>query len=68
MPPDQLDMNTKLSQQAHCISPDRPAGHCILTSIDVDMRNFIWADVMHLSDKLDGQVRILRGNRVLHGC
>ncbi|UOA20494.1 hypothetical protein DSM14862_03775 (plasmid) [Sulfitobacter indolifex] len=53
MPPDQLDMDTKLLQQLHCLGSDRSSRHCVITSIDVDMCDIVGADVMHLCGDFD---------------
>ncbi|EAP78912.1 MAG: hypothetical protein ACU0FH_00435 [Heliomarina sp.] len=53
MTPHQLDADAQLLQQTDCICSDQSASYCIITSINIYMRNLVGADIMHLGGNLD---------------
>jgi len=44
---------SQLLQQTDCICSDRSAFYCIITSIDIYMRNLVGSHIMHLGGNLD---------------
>ena len=53
MTPHQFDADAQLLQQTDCICSDGSACHCIITSIDIYVRNLVGSHIMHLGGNLD---------------